>query len=244
MERPGLLTALRARPELADVATDEQADGQQLVLTIDRQAAARFGVTLAGIDQTLYDAFGQRQIATVYAAAEQYHVVMEVDPVFRRDPGVLDKLFVTASAAQTSIGNDLSAGIGAGSIRPARPCRYRPSLRMERGNAPLLITHQGLFPATTLSFLDLAPNVSPRCRWRRCTRPKLRLGASPTASPQTWSASAAAFTDPLSSEPVLIPAAIVTGSHIVLGVRTRVSSTLITILSTPRPRPVSARCWR
>jgi hydrophobe/amphiphile efflux-1 (HAE1) family protein len=224
-----LLTALRARPELADVATDEQADGQQLVLTIDRQAAARFGVTLAAIDQTLYDAFGQRQIATVYAEAEQYHVVMEVDPAFRRDPGVLDKLFVTASAAQTSIGNDQSAGVGAGFHQAGAPVPLSAFARLERGNAPLLITHQGLFPSTTLSF-NLAPGVSLGAAVAALHAAEAAVGM-PDSVTTNLLGSAAAFSDSLSSEPMLILAAIVT-VYIVLGVLYESFIHPITILST------------
>jgi hydrophobe/amphiphile efflux-1 (HAE1) family protein len=224
-----LLAALRARPELADVATDEQADGQQLVLTIDRQAAARFGVTLAAIDQTLYDAFGQRQIATVYAEAEQYHVVMEVDPAFRRDPGVLDKLFVTASAAQTSIGNDQSAGVGTGFHQAAAPVPLSAFARLERGNAPLLITHQGLFPSTTLSF-NLAPGVSLGAAVAALHAAEAAVGM-PDSITTNLVGSAAAFSASLSSEPVLILAAIVT-VYIVLGVLYESFIHPITILST------------
>jgi multidrug efflux pump len=224
-----LLAALRVRPELADVASDEQADGQQLVLTIDRQAAARFGVTLAAIDQTLYDAFGQRQIATVYAEAEQYHVVMEVDPAFRRDPGVLDKLFVTASAAQTSTGNDQAAGVGAGFHQAGAPVPLSAFARMERGNAPLLITHQGLFPATTLSF-NLAPGVSLGAAVTALHKAQASVGM-PDSVTMNLVGSAAAFTASLSSEPVLILAAIVT-VYIVLGVLYESFIHPITILST------------
>ena len=224
-----LLDALRARPELADVATDEQADGQQLVLTIDRQAAARFGVTLAAIDQTLYDAFGQRQIATVYAEADQYHVVMEVDPAFRHDPGVLDKLFVTAAVAQSSTGNDLSAGIGAGFHQAAAPVPLSAFARMERGNAPLLVTHQGLFPSTTLSF-NLAPGVSLGAAVAALHATEKSVGM-PDSVTTNLVGSAAAFADSLSSEPMLILAAIVT-VYIVLGVLYESFIHPITILST------------
>jgi multidrug efflux pump len=224
-----LLDELRARPELADVATDEQSNGQQLILTIDRQQAARFGVTLAAIDQTLYDAFGQRQIATVYAAAEQYHVVMEVDPAFRKDPGVLDKLFVTASAAQGSIGNDLSAGIGPGFHTAGAPIPLSAFSRMERGNAPLLITHQGLFPSTTLSF-NLAPGISLGAAVGALHQAEKSAGM-PDSVTTNLIGSAAAFSDSLSSEPLLILAAIVT-VYIVLGVLYESFIHPITILST------------
>jgi multidrug efflux pump len=224
-----LLAELRARPALADVTTDEQADGQQLVLTIDRQAAARFGVTLSAIDQTLYDAFGQRQIATVYAAAEQYHVVMQVDPAFRRDPGVLDKLYVTASVAQSSTGNDLSAGIGAGFHQAAAPVPLSAFARMERGNAPLLVTHQGLFPSTTLSF-NLAPGVSLGAAVAALHAAETAVGM-PNSVTTNVIGSAAAFSDSLTSEPMLILAAIVT-VYIVLGVLYESFIHPITILST------------
>jgi multidrug efflux pump len=224
-----LLSALRTRPELADVATDEQADGQQIVMSIDRQAAARFGVTLAAIDQTLYDAFGQRQIATVYAQAEQYHVVMEVDPAFRRDPGVLDKLFVTASAAQASTGSDVAAGVGAGFHQAGAPVPLSAFARMERGTAPLLITHQGLFPSTTLSF-NLAPGVSLGAAVAALHAAEASVGM-PDSITTNLVGSAAAFSDSLSSEPVLILAAIVT-VYIVLGVLYESFIHPITILST------------
>jgi len=224
-----LLTALRARPELADVASDEQPDGQVLHLSIDRQAAARFGVTLAAIDQTLYDAFGQRQIATVYAEAEQYHVVMEVDPVFRQDPGVLDKLFVTSSASQIATGNDQSAGIGAGFHQAASPVPLSAFARLERGNAPLLITHQGLFPSATLSF-NLAPGFSLGAGVAALHAAEAMVGM-PASVTTNLVGSAAAFSDSLSSEPILILAAIVT-VYIVLGVLYESFIHPITILST------------
>jgi multidrug efflux pump len=224
-----LLAALRARPELADVASDAQDDGQQMDLVIDREAAARFGVTLTAIDETLYDAFGQRQIATVYAQAEQYHVVMEVAPAFRRDPGVLDKLFVTASAAQTSSGNDASAGVGVGFHTAGSAVPLSAFARMRQDTAPLLITHQGLFPSTTLSF-NLAPGVSLGAAVTALHQAQASIGM-PDSVTTTMVGSAAAFTDSLGSEPVLILAAIVT-VYIVLGVLYESFIHPITILST------------
>jgi multidrug efflux pump len=224
-----LLAELRRRPGLADVASDEQADGQQLVLSIDRQAAARFGVTLSAIDQTLYDAFGQRQIATVYAPAEQYHVVMEVGPSFRRDPGVLDKLFVTASAAQASTGNNLAAGVNAGFHQASLPVPLSAFARLERGNAPLLITHQGLFPSTTLSF-NLAPGVSLGAAVAALHAAEADVGM-PDSVTTNLGGSIGAFSESLSSEPLLILAAIVT-VYIVLGVLYESFIHPLTILST------------
>jgi multidrug efflux pump subunit AcrB len=224
-----LLDELRRRPEFADVASDQQADGQLLALSIDRQAAARFGVTLAAIDQTLYDAFGQRQIATIYAPAEQYHVVMEVDPAFRRDPGALDKLFVSAAAAQTSSGNDQSAGIGAGFHQSQAMVPLSAFSRLAPGNAPLLITHEGLFPSTTLSF-NLQPGVSLGQAVASLHRAEAAVGM-PDSVTTSLAGSAAAFADSLGSEPLLIGAAIVT-VYIVLGVLYESFIHPITILST------------
>jgi multidrug efflux pump len=224
-----LLVELRHRPEFADVASDQQADGQLLALSIDRQAAARFGVTLAAIDQTLYDAFGQRQIATIYAPAEQYHVVMEVDPAFRRDPGVLDKLFVSAAASQTSSGNDQSAGIGAGFRQSQAMVPLSAFSRLAPGNAPLLITHQGLFPSTTLSF-NLQPGVSLGQAVASLHQAEAVVGM-PDSVTTNLAGSAAAFADSLGSEPLLIGAAIIT-VYIVLGVLYESFIHPITILST------------
>ena len=123
-----LETALRTEPALADVASDQQNDGLRMTLTVDRQAAARMGVTMADIDQTLYDAFGQRQVATVYSPLTQYHVILEVDPRYRNDPGVLNKIYVTSGSSQASTGSDVSSGIGAG---------YHQSLGAHSAGSPL-----------------------------------------------------------------------------------------------------------
>ncbi len=222
-----LLAALRRRPEFADAASDAQDDGPQIALAIDRQAAARFGVTLAAIDQVLYDAFGQRQIATVYAQAEQYHVVMEVGPGFRRDPTVLDKLFVTASASQSAL--DPSSGVGAGFATASTPVPLSAFARVEHGNAPLLIAHQGLFPAATLSF-DLAPGVSLGAAVAALHAAEAEIGM-PDSVTRSLTGSAAAFAVTLASEKLLILAAIVT-VYIVLGVLYESFIHPLTILST------------
>jgi multidrug efflux pump len=93
----GLLPKLQARPELADVVTDQQLDGLATSLTIDRATASRFGITPATIDNTLYDAFGQRQINTLYTQVNQYHVILEADPKFQRNPGNLHDLYIQSS---------------------------------------------------------------------------------------------------------------------------------------------------
>ncbi len=116
-----LMPRLQARPELADVATDQQLDGVASVLTIDRATAARFGITPATINNTLYDAFGQRQINTLYTQVNQYHVILEADPRFQLDPGNLHDLYIQSSqtgtvapAASPTAGSSAGAGASGG----------------------------------------------------------------------------------------------------------------------------------
>ena len=224
-----MLAALRANPALEDVSSDAMDDGQQLVLRIDRQMAARYGVTLGAIDQTLYDAFGQRQIATIYAQSQQYRVVMEVDPALRQDPSVLDKIYVTAAAAQTKATSDVSSGVGPGFTAAGSAVPLSAFAHVEKTTAPLLITHQGLFPATTLSF-NLAPGVSLGEAVTALEGVRQKLGM-PDSVDGSLSGSAAAFADSLGAEPLLILAAIVT-VYIVLGVLYESFIHPITILST------------
>ena len=115
----GLLPKLQALPELADVVTDQQLDGIATTLTIDRATASRFGITPATIDNTLYDAFGQRQINTLYTQVNQYHVILEADPRFQRNPGNLHDLYIQASlggtptaVASSTAGSSSGAGAG------------------------------------------------------------------------------------------------------------------------------------
>ncbi len=154
-----LLQALRQRAEFADVVSDRQDEGMRMAIAIDRQAAARYGVTMDAVDQTLYDAFGQRQIATVFATLTQYHVILEVDPAFRADPDILEKIYVTQAAAQETNSADGSAGLGAAFTAPSPAVPLSAFARIEKRTTPLTITHQGLFPATTISF-NLAPGAS------------------------------------------------------------------------------------
>jgi multidrug efflux pump len=136
---PRVVAALRKLPELKDVNADLQTKGLQLDLDVDRATAARFGISEAMIDNTLYDAFGQRQIAVFYTEVNQYHVVLEADPKIGTGPEALDKIYVTsASGAQVP----LSALV-----------------HVRRTHVALSIDHQGQFPATVVSF-NLSPGVS------------------------------------------------------------------------------------
>ncbi|HXN42241.1 MAG TPA: efflux RND transporter permease subunit, partial [Myxococcaceae bacterium] len=136
---PRLLQKLQTLPELKDVASDQQVAGLQISLKIDRDTAARLGIAPQAIDDTLYDAFGQRQVSTIFTQLNQYHVVLEVKPQFQQDPEALRYIYVRASSGEQV---PLSAFTS-----------YEPSL------TSLSVNHQGQFPAITLSF-NLTPGVA------------------------------------------------------------------------------------
>ncbi len=204
-----LLDKLKSSPQLLDVATDQQTGGLQADLVIDRDTASRLGVTPTAIDNTLYDAFGQRQVSTIYTQLNQYHVVLEVDPQFQQDPSSLNTLYVK-SANGTQV--PLSA-----------------FTHVEQSNASLAINHQGQFPVVTLSF-NLAPGVSLGEATKAIDAAEKEIGL-PASIQTSFQGTAAAFRNSLSSEPLLILAAIVT-VYIVLGVLYESYIHPITILST------------
>ena len=224
-----LEAALQTEPALADVASDQQNEGLRMVLAVDRQAAARMGVSMSDVDQTLYDAFGQRQIATVYSPLTQYHVVLEVDPRYRSDPAVLNKVYVTADSSQIASNTASSSGIGAGFSQSSPAIPLAAFTRIERKLAPLAINHQGLFPATTISF-NLSPGASLGQAVAALHRAERRIGLPDTVEGSLVGA-AAEFAASLASEGGLILAAIIT-VYIVLGVLYESFIHPITILST------------
>ncbi|HLI63701.1 MAG TPA: multidrug efflux RND transporter permease subunit [Terriglobales bacterium] len=205
---PRLLDALRSAPQLRDVNSDQQMHGLMANVVIDRDTAARLGITPQQIDDALYDAFGQRQISTIYEKLNQYHVVLEVDPRFKTDPDSLNSVYVIANGAEVP----LSAFVHFG---PA--------------NTALAVNHQGQFPAVTISF-NLAPGVALGQATRAIeeTERSLRLPASIHGS---FAGTAAAFQQSLSSEPLLILAALL-AVYIVLGILYESYIHPITILST------------
>jgi multidrug efflux pump len=206
---PRLVTALRARPELRNVSSDQQDEGLQASVIIDRDTAARLGVTPQGVDDTLYDAFGQRQISTIFTQLNQYRVVLEVAPPFQSHPDGLESLYVgSAKGGQVP----LSA-----------------ISRVERGTAPLAITHQGQFPAVTVSF-DLAPGMS-LGDGVRAVEASVRDIGMPASVRGSFQGTAEAFRASLTNEPLLILAALVT-VYLVLGVLYESYIHPITILST------------
>jgi multidrug efflux pump len=206
---PRLLEAMRALPELRDVASDQQASGLQLDVTIDRDSAARLGVSPQAVDDTLYDAFGQRIVSTIFTQLNQYRVILEVKPAFRDDPGTLSQIFVRATSGEQV---PLSA-----------------FSRFERGEAPLSVHHQGQFPATTLSF-NVRDGVSLGEATDAIERAGSELGLPPGVRAD-FAGAAQAFQASLSSEPLLILAALIT-VYIVLGVLYESYIHPITILST------------
>ena len=224
-----LVAALKQEPALADVASDRQDEGLRMMISIDRAAAARMGITLTEIDQTLYDAFGQRQIATVYSALTQYHVILEVDPRYRDDPAVLNKIYVTAGSAQAGAGNDAANGISSGYHQASPPIPLAAFAHVERRLAPLAISHEGLFPATTISF-NLADGASLGQAVTELHAAERRIGLPDTVA-TNLSGAAAEFASSLRSEGVLVLAALVT-VYIVLGVLYESFIHPITILST------------
>ena len=206
---PRLVEALRARPELSDVASDLQNRGLQLFLDIDRDVAARLGISVADITDALYDAFGQRQISTIYTQASQYRVVLETTGADRLGPQALRQVHLaTRDGGQVP----LSA-----LVRP------------EERATPLLINHIGQFPAVTLSF-NLAPGVSLGEAVAVIERVEQEIGL-PAGIVRQFQGAAQAFRASLSSTLLLILAAIVT-MYIVLGVLYESYIHPITILST------------
>jgi multidrug efflux pump len=272
------LDQLKDLPELEDVATDQQLGGLAVALVIDRVTASRLGIAPSTIDNTLYDAFGQRQINTMYTQVNQYHVVLESEPQFQKDPNKLNHLYIQSNASSGATGAAATATFAssgassAGSNALTTSALYTPAANtltpptnalfasistatsskgatsagatssassnavplsafahFENTTEPLSITHQGQFPAVTVSFnlssraaLGTAITAVNKVQKEMNMPPSLQAGFQGTA---------AAFTSSLASEPLLILAALVT-VYIVLGVLYESFIHPVTILST------------
>ncbi|GFO55923.1 multidrug resistance protein MdtC [Geomonas sp. Red276] len=204
-----LLGKFRSVPQLADVSSDLQDRGREATLVIDRPTAARLGITPQVIDSTLYDAFGQRQVAISYTLLNQYHVVMEVDPAFWQRPETLRDIWVPAAG---------------GTLVPlASFTHFEPSA------SALAVNHQGQFPSITLSF-NLAPGVALGDAVKAIDRAQREAGI-PAGVRGSFSGTAQAFQASLANEPLLILAALMT-VYIVLGVLYESYMHPFTILST------------
>jgi hydrophobe/amphiphile efflux-1 (HAE1) family protein len=190
-----LLRKLRTMTQIADVNSDLQDKGREADLVIDRQTASRLGITPQMIDSTLYDAFGQRQVAISYTLLNQYHVVMEVDPQFWQRPETLQDIYVASNS---------------GAMVPLSAFTH-----FEKSASALAINHQGQFPSITLSFnLSQGVALGDAVKAIEAARRELGLPASVRGS---FSGTAQAFQASLSNEPLLILAALMT-VYIVLGV--------------------------
>jgi multidrug efflux pump len=206
---PRMLAALRDLPQLRDVSSDQQDAGLQVPLTIDRATAARLGVSTRLIDETLYSAFGQRQVSTIYTSLNQYHVVMEVAPEFWQSPDALRGIYVRSTAGTQ--------------VPLTALTRFEPSA------APLQVNHQGLFPAVTISF-NLAPGVALGDAVTAVEGAARRIGL-PASIQGKFAGVAQAFQDSLATQPLLILAALL-AVYVVLGVLYESYVHPLTILST------------
>ena len=200
---------LQNSPRLRDLASDQQNTGIETRLAIDRNTASRLGITPQMIDDTLYDAFGQRQVAIMFTQLNQYRVVLEIKPDFQFGPQDLSKIFVRSSAG--------------GQVPLAGFTRY------EQLTVPLVVNHQGQFPVTTVSF-NLAPDASLGDAVNEIESARTELGVPPSVQAD-FQGTAKAFITSLANEPILILAAVVT-VYIVLGVLYESYIHPITILST------------
>lgn len=212
---PQIIQALSQRPELADVNTQQQDKGQQISLQIDRQAAARLGVTQALIDSTLNDAFGQRQVSVIYNPLNQYRVVMEVAPEYAQSPEALKTLYVSVPPSLTQ---------PMGAQVPLSAFAYFATT-----NAALSVNHQGQFPASTLSF-NLKPGVS-LSEATEVIQEVLGQLAVPDSVRGSFQGTAKAFQESLKSQPWLVLAALF-AIYIVLGILYESYLHPLTILST------------
>jgi multidrug efflux pump len=206
---PRLVARLRQEPLVADLNTDQQDGGPETRVEIDRDTAARLGVSATAIDQALYDAFGQRQVSTLYAALNQYHVVMEVAPEYWQHPDTLNAIYV-AGATSTLIPLSAVAHFG-------------------RSATPLVVNHQSQFPAVTLSF-NLRPGASLGDAVGAIDRAARDIGM-PVSLQGGFQGTARVFQESLASEPWLIAAALA-AVYIVLGVLYESLVHPLTILST------------
>jgi multidrug efflux pump len=268
---------LKDLPELEDLATDQQPGGLAVTLVIDRITAGRLGIAPATIDNTLYDAFGQRQISTMYTQVNQYHVVLESQPQFQKDPNKLNHIYIQSNASTGTSGAGASSSFAAsssssaGSNAQTGSALYTPSANtltpplnalsptpsstssggatsagntsssmsnavplsafshFENTMEPLVITHQGQFPAITASF-NLAPNAALGEAITAINKVQKDMHMPPSLQ-AGFQGTAASFTNSLANEPLLILAALVT-VYIVLGVLYESFVHPITILST------------
>ncbi|MEP6715183.1 MAG: multidrug efflux RND transporter permease subunit [Terriglobia bacterium] len=229
---PKVVERLKQIPELRDVATDQQNNGLGLKIDIDRDTAGRLGITPQNVDDALYDAFGQRQVSTIFTQSNQYHVILEVGPQWQQSASALQDLRVQIGAASANLASTVAlsgtntALTGAAS-QPQAP--LAAFTRVTKVPIAVAINHQGQFPVVTLSF-NLAPGASLGAAVQHIREATKEIGMPASIEP-TFQGTAAAFENSLASEPILILAAIIT-VYIVLGVLYESYIHPLTILST------------
>ena len=239
---PRFVQKLQELPQLRDVASDDQNLGLQALLVIDRDTASRFGIRPQTIDDTLYNAFGQRQISTIFTQSNQYRVVLEVKPQFQDSLEDLQHIRLrSAAGGQAPLGTGSGQGAGGSAAGQAAVSAQVPLsaaggqvplsalTRLETSMAPLSINHQGQFPVVTVSF-NLAPGVSLGEAVRAIDEAKQELGM-PASIEAGFQGTAKAFQASLTNTPLLILAALVT-VYIILGVLYESYIHPLTILST------------
>jgi hydrophobe/amphiphile efflux-1 (HAE1) family protein len=214
---PILLQQMQKARELQDVATDQQIAASHIAINIDRDVAYRLGLSLSTIDESLYDAFGQRQIGTIYTSSHQYKLILEVEPQFQADPAALSRIYIsTPTGARVPL---------------STVAKFTNKVE------PLTVNHQGQFPSVTLSF-NVAPNFSLGQAVERIQAIESDLRTPPTLQ-GTFQGTAQAFQASLTSTPLLVAAAILV-VYIVLGVLYESFIHPITILSALPPAGVGA----
>ena len=227
-----LATELKSSPVLRDVASEAQNDGFRVQVQVDREVAGRLGISMQTVVDTLSDAFGQRQISTIYGQANQYRVILEAMPKYQNDPSSLTKIYVPASGigaqpAATSLTSNAPATIPSISGSPMVP--LSAIARFEHTTAPLVIAHQEQFPAVTISF-NLAPDASLSDAVAAISAAERAIGMPPSVI-GSYAGDAAEFAKSLAGEPWLILAAVI-AIYIVLGVLYESFIHPVTILST------------
>jgi hydrophobe/amphiphile efflux-1 (HAE1) family protein len=206
---PRVVEGVQRLPEVVDVTTDREQGGLQANVVIDRQAASRLGVKMQDIDNALNNAFSQRQISTIYTERNQYRVILEVDAPFRRDPSDLERVYVPAAG-----GNQVPLSSVA---------------KVEKGLSPLVVNHQGQFPAVTITY-NLAPNVSLEQASAAIERAVAELHLPDTLRTE-FAGEARQFSRSVGTQPLLILAALL-AVYIILGVLYESLAHPLTIIST------------
>src|SRR5579872_3614982 len=208
---PQMLAKLQKLPQLTDVASDQQTLGLQAKLMFDRNTASRLGITTSAIDQTLYDAYGQREVSTMFTQLNQYHVVLEVTPGFDKNPSALNDLFIRSTpVASGSPSIESSSAFPNGTQIP-----LNTFAQIHTTTVPITVNHQGQFPVVTLSF-NLAPSASLGDAVKAVNKVHDDM-AMPASVQAAYQGTAEAFQASLANEPVLIAAALIT-VYLVLGI--------------------------